>query len=170
VADASPAGVGAEAAAPLNAPQPACERPVVPPEQARLLFRISFLTLASLAVAAWLRVYDGVVVCALVFLFSVNHWRRPVYGVRRWADIANTLACLGYQTWRATRDCTLMSAFLVLTYAGVACFVARLWLVAKHGLGPAWGARLHCGVHVLGNAGNVCLYVGVRNAPLIKRR
>jgi hypothetical protein len=142
----------------------------VPPEQARLLFRVSFLTLVSLAIAAWLRVWDGVVVCGLVFLFSVNHWRRPVYGVRRTADIANTLACLGYQSWRSTRDCTLMSAFLALTYAGAACFVVRLWLVAKRGMGPLWGARWHCGVHVLGNAGNVCLYVGVRNARLIERR
>ncbi len=160
----APHGDGADAALPPH------ERPVVPPEQARVLFAVSFLTLISLAVAAGLHVYDGVIVCALVFFFSVNHWRRPVYGVRRKLDIVNTVACLTYQTWRSTQDCTLIAAYLVLTYVGVVAFVARVWLVAKRGLGAAWSVRLHCCVHVLGNAGNICLYVGVRNARLINRR
>ena len=143
---------------------PPHKQPVLPPEQARILFAISFLTLISLAVAAGLRVYDGVIVCALVFVFSINHWRQPVYGMRRKLDIVNVVACLAYQTWRSTRGCTLIAAFLVLTYAAVLAFLARVWLVAKRGLAPTWSALLHCCVHVLANAGNICLYVGVRNA------
>jgi hypothetical protein len=162
----APAGGAVSDTEGIIAELPPHKRPVVPAEQARILLAVSFLTLVSLAVAAGLAVYDGVIVCALVFLFSVNHWRRPVYGMRRKLDIVNTIACLAYQTWRSTQGCTLIAAYLVLTYVGVVAFILRVWLVAKRGLGPVWSVVLHCFVHVLGNAGNICLYVGVRNARL----
>jgi hypothetical protein len=86
-----------------------------------------------------------------------------VYGLRRQLDIANTLGCLAYQTWRSSQ-CTLQALYLCLTYTGVGIFLLRMLFAAQCGLGPEAGVWMHCGVHALGNAGNIALYVGLHAA------
>ncbi len=128
------------------------------------MLRVSFLTLGSFLLAARLRVHDGMVVTALVFLCSVNHWRRPVYGWRRRLDIATTFTCLAFQSWRSTHCAHQLhqTGFLVCTYAAVACFLVRVACCRRD---PLWGVRLQSAVHVLGNAGNAWLYFGLRGVP-----
>ena len=160
-------GAHAPALAPAghSAPSTRREVAVLPPAEARVLFRLSFLILGPLVLAAVLRIPDGVVVCALVFLFSVNHWRRPVYGPRRTADVANAFACLFYQSWNAlSRNVAWRGSYFAVTYAGVAVFAVRVWLVSTRRIGPRTSMALHCAVHLLANAGNVCLYLGVQRA------
>ena len=151
----------APASAPSEAAPPAAkeEKAVVPPDCARILFRVCFVTFGAFCYAAALSVYDGMAVTAAVFLCSTNHWRRPVYGLRRNIDIVNTVSCLGYQTWR----CFAVSApytvgFLVSTYTGVGCFFLGLHLDKTNLL---HGTYAHCFVHILGNVGNVILYTGL---------
>lgn len=141
---------------------------VVPPECAKILFRVSFLTLVSFIVANLLQVYDGVIVTALVFICSVNHWRRPEYGVRRNIDIINNILCLSYQTWRSFYVNPVYTiGFLSSTYTGVGCFFLGLHLDKTNVI---YGTYLHSCVHILGNVGNVILYTGVRfSSPLASR-
>lgn len=134
------------------------EQLVVPLEQARILYRVSFLTLGTFILAAYLRIYEGMVVTGLVFVCSINYWRRPTYSWRRTMDICNTMSCLVYQTWRSTFAPT-MTAYLALTYFGVACY-----LIGSSRMGD-W-TKWHVCVHVFGNAGNVALYSGLRTLSL----
>jgi hypothetical protein len=135
------------------------EIPVIKPECAKILFRASFISLGCSFVAAALKVYDGMAVTAAVFLCSVNHWRRPVYGLRRNVDIANTVSCLAYQTWRCFAVArTYRIGYLVSTYVGVGCFFLGLRLDKVNEM---HGTYSHALVHVLGNVGNIILYVGL---------
>ncbi len=138
------------------------ERPVMPPACARVLFGVSFITLASFCVASVLRVYDGMVVTAAVLFCSINHWRRPVYGARRNVDICNNAVCLAYQTWRSFAVGTPYTAcYLLFTYAGVGCF---FWGRRLDKTNLMHGVYAHSFVHILGNIGNVILYVGLKAA------
>jgi hypothetical protein len=156
-------GVGPRAvgAAPAGSEEPAAqkERPVVRPECAKFLFRVSFISMASFIVASALRVYDGMVVTAAVLLCSTNHWRRPVYGVRRNVDIVNTMSCLAYQTWRCFAAGSLYTAgYLVFSFIGVVFFFLGLHLDKSNTM---HGTYAHSFVHILGNVGNIILYVGL---------
>jgi hypothetical protein len=137
-------------------------RAVVPPECASILFRVSFLTGAVFFIAAALQVYDGMVVTAAVFLCSVNHWRNPVYGWRRNIDIANNVICLAYQTWRAVSmspsKLHYTIGFLMSTYTGVAFFFIGLYLDT---INIMYGTYAHAVVHIMGNIGNIILYLGI---------
>jgi hypothetical protein len=126
------------------------------------LFRVSFVTLASFAVASALRVYDGMAVTTAVFLCSINHWRRPVYGLRRNVDILNTVSCLAYQTWRSfAAGPPYTIGYLATTYTGVGCFFLGLRLGKTN---KRRGTCAHAFVHILGNVGNMVLYVGLSRA------
>ena len=132
---------------------------MVPPGCAHILFRISFITLGAFFCAATLQVYDGMAITAAVFLCSTNHWRRPVYGLRRNIDIVNRVSCLAYQTWRCFAvGVPYTIGFLLFTYTGVGCFFLGLHLDKTNLL---HGTYAHCFVHIFGNVGNVILYIGL---------
>ena len=137
------------------------DKQVVPPECARILFRISFLTLGSLSVAWRLGVYEGVVVNCAVFLCSTNYWRRPVYGIRRNIDIANAISCLLYQTWRCfDTEPHYTAGFIAYTYSGIGLFFIGRRLDE---INPMYGTYAHAIFHVLANIGNIILYTGLKN-------
>ncbi len=153
----------APAAAPAAQPVPARKQPVVPPQMAAILFRVSFTSLLSFLVAAALRVHDGMAVTGAVFLCSTNHWRRPVYGWRRRMDVCNTVMCLAYQTWRCFAAGGLYTAgYLSFTYAAGGCFFLGLYF-DRFDLRK--GTIAHALVHILANVGNVILYVGLSRLP-----
>ena len=141
---------------------PEKEQFVVSPENARITFCTSFVALSTLALAAVLRVYDGIAVTTLVFLTSVNYWRRPVYGFRRNLDIAAAGVCLAYQTLRSFSVEPLYQAgYLTSSYAGVVIYFIGLYLSRRNRRHETTGAYMHAITHALGNVGNVFLYVGL---------
>jgi hypothetical protein len=134
-------------------------QPVVPPECAKILFRTSFITLGAFIVAATLQVFDGMVVTITVFMCSINHWRLPVYGLRRNVDILNTVSCLMYQTWRCFAvESPYCFGFLISTYTGIVCFLTGIHLDKTNVM---HGTYAHVFVHIMGNVGNIILYVGI---------
>jgi hypothetical protein len=131
-----------------------------------ILFKTSFITLISFAAASWLKVYDGMVVSGAVFICSVNYWRRPAYGWRRNIDIANTVSCLAYQTWRCLAVVPpYAGGFLTATYTGVGFYFLGLHLDKTN---IFYGTLAHALVHLLGNIGNIILYTGLyRQGPAL---
>lgn len=137
---------------------------VVPPECAKVIFKVSFLILGSFTVASILQVYDGAVVTAAVFVCSVNYWRRAEYGLRRNIDIANNVVCLSYQTWRSFQiSLPYTIGFLVPTYIGVGCFFLGRYLDKTDTTLGTWA---HAWAHIFGNIGNVILYHGIKFSSL----
>lgn len=136
------------------------EQPVVTPQNARILFGTSFLALTTLALAAFLRVYDGVAITSAVFLTSVNYWRRPVYGFRRNLDITVSTLCLIYQTLRCfSTERRYAVGYLAASYTGVALFLVSTFAGSKGS--ETLSVVLHAVTHALGNVGNIFLYVGL---------
>jgi hypothetical protein len=110
-------------------------------------------------VANILQVYEGVVVTASVFICSINYWRRPEYGIRRNIDITNNVLCLLYQTWRSFYVSPVYTfGFIISTYTGVGCFFLGRYLDR---INVMYGTYLHSCVHILGNIGNLILYIGL---------
>lgn len=137
------------------------EREVLPAKYAKYLYRVSFTSLVSCVFATLRGVYDGALVTAVVFLCSVNYWRRPAYGWRRNIDVCNTLSCLAYQTWRCfTVAAPYTLGYLFFTYTGIAFFFLGNHLDKTNQL---QGTLAHSMVHILGNIGNIILYRGIEN-------
>ena len=136
------------------------ERDVVPPDCARILFWAAFLSLGSSLAAAQWGVYDGMTVAAAVFLCSVNYWRRPVYGWRRNIDIINTATCLMYQTYRCfATNWFYRLGYLASTYTGIGFFFLGRHLNKSN---TRHGTYAHMFVHILGNIGNIFLFLGLK--------
>jgi hypothetical protein len=141
------------------------ERDVVPPDCAKTRFYTSFLSLGSSLVAAYWNIYDGMSVTVAVFLCSINYWRRPVYGWRRNLDIINTVTCLVYQTYRCfATNWFYRLGYLASTYTGIGFF-----FLARH-LNNLNAHRhstyAHMFVHILGNIGNIFLFLGLKTKIL----
>jgi hypothetical protein len=133
---------------------------IVPPDCASILFWAAFLSLGTSLVAAYWGVYDGMIVAAAVFLCSVNYWRRPVYGWRRNLDIINTATCLLYQTYRCfATHWVYRLGYLASTYTGIGLFFLGRRL---HKINIRHGTYAHMFVHILGNVGNIFLFLGLK--------
>jgi hypothetical protein len=131
---------------------------VLPPRYASRLFRSSFTTALSVLVAAQNGLWGCAAVALLVLLTSLNYWRRPVRGWRRSADMAAVFGAIVYHVYCCAHcDDALYQAAYVLSVAntGFCYFQARR--ASDQHVSSAW----HCAMHVLGNLGNMLLYVGL---------
>merc|ERR1711957_1023732 len=67
---------------------------VVSQRAAELTYYASFLALISIAVSIYNDVRFGIVGSILIFLTSLNYWRKPTDGLRRWMDIVSVVSVL----------------------------------------------------------------------------
>jgi hypothetical protein len=130
------------------------EELVQTPENSDRIVCASFLAFVSVFYSALVGAYDCTAVTAAVLVSSVNYWRRPTRGFRRNIDIAAVAVALGYQTFRSF-DSSYQFAYLLAVTAAGACYLAAR-LSDDKGVASMW----HCGIHVIGNVGNVALYYG----------
>jgi hypothetical protein len=132
---------------------------VTPHSESRILLATSLTTAVSCMRAAHLTLWDCALTSSAVLFFSVNYWRRPVYGWRRNIDIVNTVTGLFYQLAIAPGvEMALLLPYLAFTACGLACFVLGYQF-------PGRKATLsHSGVHVFGNVANMFLYPGLAKA------
>ncbi|KAF4323704.1 hypothetical protein BBO99_00008754 [Phytophthora kernoviae] len=109
--------------------------PVLPPRYSSRLFRSSFATCFSVAGALRSGLWGCAFVALIVLLTSLNYWRNPVQG------------------WRHPLVQVLYALFVA--NSGFCYLQARK--APNHDASTAW----HCGLHLLGNAANVLLYLGI---------
>jgi len=129
---------------------------VVSPSDAKFLLCSSLSVLVSCAGAAYYGLYDCLATSASVLLFSINYWRRPVYGWRRNIDIANIVSCTLYHCWRALE--TLNFYFFLFVTLGVSCyFISRR--LQYSGMFRILSKYAHTGMHISGNIANSFLYM-----------
>lgn len=132
--------------------------PVLPPRYSVRLFRSSFTTLLSVAVAAQHGLWDCAALAALVLLTSLNYWRDPRRGWRRTVDMTMVFAGMSYHIL----CCALCDdPLLQLAYAVLVANVGFCYLQARKTADQDLSSAWHCGVHVMGNVANVLLYVGL---------
>ena len=129
---------------------------VTPRSEARILLATSLTTVVSCLSAAHMALWDCLLTSSAVLFFSVNYWRRPVYGWRRNMDIVNTVTGLSYQLFISREmDAVLLIPYLAFTACGMACFIMGYKFSGRK------GTLAHSGVHVFGNMANMSLYPGL---------
>lgn len=128
---------------------------VLPPGPSAYLWRLSWLSLLSAAVALARGHADLCLVPLSVWATSALYWWRPDYSWRRYLDIGCVQVALWYQCYRAVQAQHAL-AYFSLTLAGMPFFPLGACLAAS----PWSSALCHGMVHILGNAANICLYCG----------
>ena len=132
---------------------------VVPKSEAKFSLSTSLLTVTSCLASARLGLFDCLATSGSILFFSINYWRRPVYGWRRNLDIINTVTCLIYQLSIChVVEAQVLSAYLFFTALGLGSFVVGRSLPGMR------GTVAHSGVHVFGNIANMILYPGLVKA------
>jgi len=132
---------------------------VTPRSESRILLATSLTTVVSCLSAAHLALYDCLLMESSVLFFSVNYWRRPVYGWRRNLDIVNTVTGLSYQLMIAPGiDTHLLLPYIVFTALGLFSFVMGYKFSGRK------ATLSHSCVHVFGNAANIFLHQGLVKA------
>uniref|UniRef100_A0A7S2TP86 Uncharacterized protein n=1 Tax=Lotharella oceanica TaxID=641309 RepID=A0A7S2TP86_9EUKA len=128
---------------------------VLPPECYRVLFAVSFLIVLP-SLYGFVRGHvDLALASTLVFLTSVNYWRRPDYGWRRYLDItvAHFMAVFH---WLRSLDSPNYALFNAIFLVGVLAFAAGCAIYHPDRL---WESTLlHATCHLLGNVSNLVLY------------
>lgn len=132
----------------------------LPPRFARRIFRASFLTLSSVAVALALHQPAYAALAAAVFASSVNYWRRPMDGWRRLLDMVIVASVMLLQLHWA-RGNVYGGAYALTCGASAACY-AKARATADFNRSTLW----HVGVHICANAGNMMLYAGEAHGGL----
>ena len=132
---------------------------VLPPQYSKRILRVSALTLVSISSAIYNELPFNCGLAATVMFTSVNYWRHPTFGLRRNVDIVCACGALGYQALFTAYDTTPAGrcAYWLAVAAGGCCYLLAFYNGRFLGnLNRA--SKLHVGVHLFGNLGNVMLY------------
>uniref|UniRef100_K3W6P6 Uncharacterized protein n=1 Tax=Globisporangium ultimum (strain ATCC 200006 / CBS 805.95 / DAOM BR144) TaxID=431595 RepID=K3W6P6_GLOUD len=132
--------------------------PVLPPQYSSRLFRSSFTTCFSVYLAARNELWYCAAMAFLVLMTSLNYWRHPVVGWRRTVDMTAVFLGMVYHLYCSSYVVNRMyQVFYVLFIFKTAYCYMRARDAANKDVSSAW----HCGVHIMGNLGNMLLYTGL---------
>ena len=132
---------------------------VLPPDQSRFLWRLSWLSLASGVYGITQGHYDLVVVPIGVWLTSINYWRTPDYGWRRYVDISFVHVSLSYHLFLSLKAEHRFQYWACLS-AAISFYPLGCYFHSRKD-GSRWPSTLcHGMVHILANISNVILYSG----------
>ena len=131
---------------------------VLPPDQSEFLWNLSWLSLASGIYGITRGHYNLVGVPIGVWITSINYWRAPDYGWRRYADISFVHVSLSYHLFLSLRA-EYRYQYWVCLGAAITFYPLGCYLHSKKN--GRWLSTLcHGMVHILGNISNVILYSG----------
>ena len=126
-------------------------------DQARFIYKVSFLCLISTSYALHRKHYDMALAPGGVFLTSINYWRRPDYSWRRYVDMAYVGVAISYQLLRA-RNAEMGLYYYLFTFSALLCYPVGVHLYSKK---MFWeSVFVHSMLHVLENVASISLYSG----------
>lgn len=127
------------------------------PEQYKLIYKISFLSLGSSIYAAY-NGYYGLSICpGGVFLTSINYWKYPDYSWRRYLDMSYVKLALIYQLYKAY-GCQYMVQYYSLMFLATSMYPLGIYYYKKN---LFWHSTYaHCTLHIIANIANIVLYSG----------
>jgi hypothetical protein len=130
----------------------------IPREYARWLWWSSWMTGVSALSALLFNLYDLSMLAILVLGTSLNYWRHPDYGYRRYLDIASVQIALWWTAFRSV-DATEPHRTVGLVFGVVLCiaFVASVYMRQRD---VVLSTILHVFVHFFGNLGSIIAFTG----------
>jgi hypothetical protein len=128
------------------------------PALSRRLWWSSWIHAPALLVALSLQVYDLALLAGIVLFTSLNYWRHPDYGCRRYIDIVSVQVAiwwLGFRNMDALEPNRTMGFFfaIITTFT----FMLSVRLYSTH---IESSTTLHSLVHLFGNVGSIVVYMG----------
>jgi len=155
----------------------------LPPSHSKWLFAVSWLSVATALLSAHCELWDLLIVPLGVSINSLNYWRKPDYGWRRYLDIVFIQFAIPYSCYKAY-ECAepYRGIYYACLTTGIALFANACRLCScrptdgrwsdffkEHPAEArrlAWSTGNHFMLHVMCNAGNVALFVGLRATRL----
>lgn len=132
---------------------------ILPHAQYRILYKTSWLFLASAVYCYQMGHYNYVVLPLGVCATSINYWRKPDYSWRRYVDIFYSHFAVIYQGLRAYGS-QYQFPFYVLYVLGMLLYGLGIYYKLK-GNENSWNSTLcHGNAHLLANLGCFVLYSG----------
>jgi hypothetical protein len=126
-------------------------------QQCNIVFRISFLSLATSFYASYNGFYDLALCPGGVFLTSINYWRKPDYSWRRYLDMAYVKLAMSYQLYRAYKSQYMAQYYILMVFA-ICFYQLGIYYYKKN---KYWESTYaHCSLHIISNIANVVLYSG----------
>lgn len=130
------------------------------PEQYNLIYRISWLSLASSMYALQNKHYSLWFVPGSIFVTSITYWYKPDYSWRRYLDMAVAKSMIVYQLYMAHKSKDAL-IYYIITGTALSFYPIGIYYYKK---GDNWKSTYsHMMLHLLCNVGNFILYSG---APL----
>jgi len=127
------------------------------PEQYKLIYNISFLSLGSSMYAVYNGYYDLSVCPGGVFLTSINYWIYPDDSWRRYLDMIYVSLALNYQLYKAY-DSQYMIPYYSIMFAATSMYPLGIYYYKKR---LFWHSTYaHCALHIISNIANIVLYSG----------
>ena len=127
------------------------------PEQYKLIYNLSFLSLGSSIYAVYNGHYDLAICASGVFLTSINYWRKPTYSWRRYLDMTYVKFALIYQLYKAYRSQYMIHYYVIMIFA-VSFYPLGVYYYKKQ---LYWHSTYaHSALHIISNIANLVLYSG----------
>jgi len=149
----------------------------LPASHSKWLFGVSWLSFVTAFLCAYCGLWDLLIVPLGVGINSVNYWRKPDYGWRRYVDIIFIQFAIPYSCYKAYACAEpYRSMYYVCLVVGISFFgnACRLCCRPAHGRWSdfckghpedarrlAWSTANHFLLHVMCNVGNAALFVGL---------
>ena len=127
-------------------------------EQYTYLYYSSYLSLISTIYSIYRNYYFLTPVSLLVFLSSINFWRKPVItSWRRYIDIVTVFSTLCYQLYHVHN-----AQYVILYYIFTSiAILAYLIGVYYYRIGKIWySVYSHMSLHLIANIANIIVYTG----------
>ena len=130
---------------------------VCPPDQAKTIWWMAWLTMASVVAATYMGYYDMALLSLIVLITSLLYWSNPTYCWRRNLDIIAVQIALWWHMYRAISAENRVPYFIIVGVGSLA-FMAG-W--ALFSAGSTWAGTLaHVVLHLCANLSNIILYMG----------
>ena len=152
----------------------------LPPSHSRWLFAVSWMSILVSMQCAYYGLWDVLCVPLGVGLNSLNYWRRPDYGWRRYLDIVYVQFAIPFSSYKALHATEpYRTAFFVCLFLGISSFANACRLCSRPASGSwrefldkhprtnrqlKWSTANHFLLHIMCNVGNAALFMGLSAA------
>ena len=146
------------------------EKFIIEKEFSCIIFKISFLLGINSLYGLYnylyhnMEYYDVIITNTLVFISSINYWRKPTYGFRRNFDISICLLNLIYNTYTVYEH--PVTIFHWISIGGSPLFYSVSWLFYKLKYKKA-STFFHWLCHLTANLGSFVIFNGIFTIPII---
>ena len=127
---------------------------VLYPEQYKMIYNVSFLSLGSSIYAIYNKHYMISLCPASVFLTSINYWQKPDYSWRRYLDMFCVKLALSCQMIKAYQS-EYQIEYYALMFFAIGFYPLGIYYYKKKNYW--YSTYAHCALHIFANIANIIL-------------